>query len=76
MTTDHSPAERATRRARVVAVKDALQRSVHLQGPQVGQARAALKAYLRQLDEPRQPSEAAFQAMLERPFHDPRRRLA
>ena len=76
MTTDHSPEERATRRTRVVAAKDALQRSVHLQGPHVAQARAALKAYLRQLDEPRQPSEAAFQAMLERPFNDPRGRRA
>ena len=76
MTGNHSAEERATRRARVVAAKSALERSVHLQGAHVSQARAAIKAYLRQLDEPRQPSEATFQAMVERPFHDPRRREA
>jgi hypothetical protein len=74
VTAAHTPEERATRRTRVVAAKGALQRSVNLQGAHVAEARAALKAYLRQLDEPNQPSDAAFQAMLERPFHDPRRR--
>jgi hypothetical protein len=74
VTTQHSAEERATRRARVEAAKDALQRSAQLQGAHVAQARAALKAFLRELNEPNQPSEAAFNAMLERPFHEIRRR--
>ena len=74
MTTSHSAEERATRRARVAAAKDALQRSAQMQGAHVTQARAALKSYLRELNQPRQPTDAAFQAMVERPFHDPRQR--
>jgi hypothetical protein len=72
----HSAEERAARRARVVAAKDALSRSAALQGAHVASARAALKAFLRGLDEPTQPSDAAFQALLDRPFSDPHRRWA
>lgn len=60
--------EKATRRARVVAVKDALARSAQLNAPHVAPARAALREFLRNLNEPRQPSEAAFEELLRGPF--------
>jgi hypothetical protein len=69
----HTLEERSIRRARVAAAKDALQRSAQLDGVDVARARAALKQYLRQLDERNQPSDAAFEALLQRPFDDDRR---
>lgn len=46
--------------------------------PAAGRARGAgtsrTQGLLRELNQPRQPTEGAFQAMLEQPFHDPRRR--
>lgn len=66
-----SEEERATRKARVAAAKDALARSVGLRGDHVPPARAALKAYLRRLNEPHQPSDDQFQALVEGPFRVP-----
>lgn len=63
--------EKATRKARVAAAKDALSRSVGLKGDHVPPARAALKLYLQRLNEPRQPDEAQFQALVEAPFRAP-----
>lgn len=67
-------AEKALRKERVAAVKDVLSRSAALQGSHVTTARQALKAYLRNLDEPRQPDPAAFANLLDGPFRDPRAR--
>jgi hypothetical protein len=63
--------EKAQRKERVAAAKDALARSVGLKGEQVGPARAALKSYLQRLNDPRQPDDAAFQALVEGPFRVP-----
>ena len=66
-----SEEERAVRKERVAAAKDALARSVGLRGEQVAPARAALKLYLQRLNEPRQPDDAMFKALLEAPFQAP-----
>jgi hypothetical protein len=63
--------EKATRRERVAKAKDALARSVGAKGEQVAPARAALKSYLQRLNDPRQPDDAAFQALVEGPFRVP-----
>src|SRR3954447_6635273 len=63
--------EKAQRKERVAAAKDALARSVGLKGEHVAPARAALKSYLQRLNDPRQPDDAAFQALLEGPFRAP-----
>ena len=63
--------ERATRKARVAAAKDALARSVGLRGDHVAPARAALKTYLRRLNEANQPTDDQFQALVEGPFRAP-----
>jgi hypothetical protein len=68
----HSTADKATRKARVEAVKDALQRSSTIDGPQVRLARTNLKNFLRELNEPRQPSDAMFEEMLAAPFRERR----
>lgn len=62
------------RKARVEAAKKALSDSAQLNGPQVPAARAALKSYLRELNEPRQPNDAAFAQLVAAPFEEPRRR--
>lgn len=63
--------EKAARKARVASAKDALKRSATLRGDHVGPARAALKSYLQHLNDPDQPSDAVFEAMLEAPFRAP-----
>ncbi len=63
--------ERATRKTRVAAAKDALARSVGLRGDHVPPARSAIKTYLRQLNDAHQPSEDQFQALVEGPFRVP-----
>jgi len=63
--------EKAVRKARVVAAKDALKRSVGVRGEHVAPARAALKSYLQRLNEPRQPDDDTFAALLEGPFKAP-----
>jgi hypothetical protein len=72
--TPHSAEERALRKSRVEAAKTALRDSSKLSGPHVPPARAALKDYLRRLNEPSQPSDASFQVLLGAPFAEPRRR--
>jgi len=65
--------EKAQRRERVARAKDALARSAELKGAHVPAARKALKLFLQNLDQPRQPSDEAFQALLDAPFTEPPR---
>jgi hypothetical protein len=67
----HSEEERAARKERVQRAKDALKRSAELKGDHVMSARKALKAYLQKLNEPRQPTDDQFDAMVEAPFRQP-----
>ena len=71
---NHTAEEKAVRKTRVLAAKDALQKSSQLNGQHVVAARGALKNYLRQLNEPRQPSDAVFEMLIAAPFAVPRRR--
>ena len=66
----HTTEEKAIRRARVEAVKEALRKSATLDGHHVRPARAALKSYLRRLDEPRQPTDQMFQELIDAPFRE------
>jgi hypothetical protein len=68
---EFSEAEKATRRERVAKAKDALARSVGAKGDHVAEARAALKRYLQQLNDPKQPDDARFEELLEAPFKVP-----
>lgn len=63
--------DKAKRKERVVAAKDALSRSVDVKGPHVAPARAAIKDYLRNLNDPRQPNDEKFTLLIEAPFHAP-----
>lgn len=63
--------EKAARKARVEKAKDALARSVAVKGDHVAGARDALKDFLRRLNEPNQPDDARFEAMIEAPFKVP-----
>ena len=63
--------EKAKRKERVAAAKDALARSATLKGDWVAPARAALKSFLQRLNDPRQPDDAQFEALLEAPFRQP-----
>lgn len=63
--------EKAVRKARVEKAKDALARSVGLKGDHVAAGRDALKDFLRRLNEPNQPDDARFEAMVEAPFKVP-----
>lgn len=69
----HEPTEeeKAIRKERVTQAKDALKRSVDLKGAHVPPARSALKAYLQRLNEPRQPTDEVFKALVEAPFTAP-----
>ena len=69
----HTPTdeEKAIRKARVEQAKDALKRSVGLRGDHVAPARNALKLYLQRLNEPNQPDDQRFAALLEAPFKAP-----
>lgn len=66
-----SEEEKAKRKERVAAAKDALARSVGAKGEHVAGARASLKLYLQRLNEPKQPDDAQFEALLEAPFKAP-----
>lgn len=70
-TVTRSDAEKAQRKERVEKAKDALTRSVGVKGDHVASARSALKDYLRRLNEPRQPDDARFEALIEAPFKVP-----
>ncbi len=63
--------EKAARKERVAKAKDALARSVGVKGDHVAGARDALKEFLRRLNEPNQPDDARFEAMIEAPFKVP-----
>lgn len=67
----YSDDEKATRKERVAKAKDAMSRSVGLKGAHVPPARAAIKKYLQQLNEARQPDDAQFEALIEAPFKAP-----
>jgi hypothetical protein len=71
-----SEEEKALRKERVAKAKDALARSVGAKGDHVAAARAALKSYLQRLNEPRQPDDAQFEALIEAPFTAPPKKRA
>ncbi len=66
-----SEEEKAIRKDRVAKAKDALARSVGAKGDWVISGRAALKTYLQRLNEPKQPDDAQFEALLAAPFTPP-----
>lgn len=70
----YSEEEKATRKARVEKAKDALARSVGAKGDHVTAGRAALKKYLQNLNDPKQPDDAAFEALIEAPFKAPEKK--
>lgn len=66
-----SDEEKAMRKERVAKAKDALTRSSGIKGDHVVAGRAALKSFLQQLNEPKQPDDARFEALIEAPFKAP-----
>lgn len=70
-TVERTDEEKAVRKARVEKAKDALARSVGVKGDHVAAGRDALKDFLRRLNEPNQPDDARFEAMIEAPFKVP-----
>lgn len=66
-----SDEEKALRKERVTKAKDALSRSAGMKGDHIPPARAALKNFLRQLNEPKQPDDSRFDALIEAPFKAP-----
>lgn len=71
VTRTFSDAEKATRKERVAKAKDAISRSAGMRGDHVPPARAALKSFLRRLNEPDQPDDARFELLVEAPFKAP-----
>lgn len=69
--TERSEEERTRRKERVERAKDALSRSNGLKGDHVVAGRAALKLFLRNLNDPKQPSDEQFEAIVEAPFKAP-----
>jgi len=69
--TERSEEDRARRKERVEKAKDALARSNGLKGDHVVSGRAALKLFLRNLNNPKQPSDEQFEAICEAPFKAP-----
>jgi hypothetical protein len=69
--TTYSDEEKAIRKERVAKAKDALSRSAGMKGDQVAPARAALKNYLRNLNDKNQPDDARFELLIEAPFKAP-----
>jgi uncharacterized protein (DUF2236 family) len=67
----YSYVEKATRKERVAKAKDAMARSVGLKGAHVPPARAAIKKYLQNLNDPKQPDDTQFDALIEAPFKAP-----
>lgn len=70
-TVTRTDAEKAARKERVEKAKDALSRSVGVKGDHVPAARSALKDFLRNLNEPKQPDDARFESLIEAPFKVP-----
>jgi len=73
---EYSDEEKALRKERVAKAKDALARSVGAKGDHVAPARAALKSYLQKLNDPKQPDEAQFEALIQAPFTAPPKKKA
>ena len=71
-----SDAEKAAYQERIGKAKDAIARSVGIKGGHVVAARSALKDYLRRLNEPKQPDDARFEALIEAPFKVPPKKKA
>ncbi len=69
---ERSEEERAARKERVQKVKDALKTLATTKGDHVPVARASLKAFLQNLNEPNQPSDDRFNAMLDNALNPPR----
>lgn len=69
-----SDEEKALRKERVAAAKEALKNSVGLKGDHVATARTALKTYLQRLNEKNQPDDARFAELVEAPFKTPPKR--
>ena len=67
----YSDEEKAVRKERVAKAKDALARSGGIKGDHVPPARAALKTFLQQLNDPKQPDDARFETLIEAPFKTP-----
>ena len=63
--------EKAVRRERIEKAKDALARSAGVKGDHVAAGRVALKNFLSNLNEPNQPDDARFEALIEAPFKAP-----
>ena len=70
-TATRSDEEKAARKERVEKAKDALTRSVGMKGDHVAAGRLALKDFLRNLNEPRQPDDSRFESLIEAPFKVP-----
>lgn len=73
---EHSDEEKAKRKERVARAKDALARSVGAKGDHVAPARAALKRFLQQLNDPKQPDDEKFEELLAAPFTVPVKKKA
>ncbi len=71
---NYSEEEKAKRKDRVAKAKDALARSVGAKGDHVTAGRAALKKYLQNLNEARQPDDAQFEMLIEAPFKAPEKK--
>jgi len=65
------PLARLGRRAERCLEEDLEALVVGLKGDHVPKARAALKEYLRNLNDPKQPDDERFQILLEAPFRAP-----
>jgi hypothetical protein len=73
---EFSEEEKALRKERVAKAKDALARSVGTKGDHVAAGRAALKAYLQKLNDPKQPNDEQFEQLLAAPFTAPPKKKA
>jgi len=70
-TKSYSDEEKTIRKERVAKAKDAMTRSVGLKGVQVAPGRAAIKKYLQNLNDPKQPDDQQFDTLVEAPFKAP-----
>ncbi len=69
--TERSEEDRARRKERVERAKDALARSNGMRGDHVVAGRSALKLFLRNLNDAKQPNDEQFDAIVEAPFKAP-----
>lgn len=68
---ERSEEDRARRKERVERAKDALTRSNGMKGDHVIAGRSALKLFLRNLNDQKQPNDEQFDAIVEAPFKAP-----